>query len=408
MRERRRRPVAGRCRRRRHRRPGRGRRAAGVRPLVDGRWSSPARPRSDRGERCACRGGELDVRDLDAFEALAPTSAAGTGASTSSSTRRHRPRRRMETYAAEDGTTSSTATARAPTGCEVYRGTSSSARAASPRRDRRPAPVPEGGRAASSASERRGRGAARAGWRSIERGRCGRSRASPLCAAVAAHVVDPAEASLGGATSRRIRLTEPFRAAGAARSLRAGGARGARTPGTGRRYASRFGGVGRPLGATAWLTRGRLAPPVRWDAAAMGTADPAWRRLSALPLVIESYEFERLSAQMAYGFERVTTRIRLIGGGAEGLGEDVSPYRGRGRHAARDRAGAAAGRGVDARVVVRAARRARPVAGAAAVGHGDAGGATGPSSRRRSTSRSTRRAGRCTRWWGGSRAGCGS
>ncbi len=29
---------------------------------------------------------------------------------------------------------------------------------------------------------------------------------------------------------------------------------------------------------------------------------------------------------MAYGFERVTTRIRLIGGGAEGLGEDVSPY----------------------------------------------------------------------------------
>ena len=49
-------------------------------------------------------------------------------------------------------------------------------------------------------------------------------------------------------------------------------------------------------------------------------------RLSALPLVIESYELERLSAQMAYGFERVTTRIRLIGGGAEGLGEDVSPY----------------------------------------------------------------------------------
>ena len=60
----------------------------------------------------------------------------------------------------------------------------------------------------------------------------------------------------------------------------------------------------------------------------MGTADPAWERLSVLPLVIESYEFERLSAQMAYGFERVTTRIRLIGGGAEGLGEDVSPFEG--------------------------------------------------------------------------------
>ena len=51
-------------------------------------------------------------------------------------------------------------------------------------------------------------------------------------------------------------------------------------------------------------------------------------RLSALPLVIESYELDRLSARLAHGFERVTTRIRLIGGGAEGLGEDVSPYEG--------------------------------------------------------------------------------
>ncbi len=55
-------------------------------------------------------------------------------------------------------------------------------------------------------------------------------------------------------------------------------------------------------------------------------AGTIWERPSALPLVVESYELERLSAQMAYGFERVTTRIRLIGGGAEGLGEDVSPY----------------------------------------------------------------------------------
>jgi L-alanine-DL-glutamate epimerase-like enolase superfamily enzyme len=51
-----------------------------------------------------------------------------------------------------------------------------------------------------------------------------------------------------------------------------------------------------------------------------------WDRLSELPVVIESYELERLSTTMAYGFERVTTLIRLIGGGAEGLGEDVSPY----------------------------------------------------------------------------------
>jgi hypothetical protein len=52
----------------------------------------------------------------------------------------------------------------------------------------------------------------------------------------------------------------------------------------------------------------------------------AWDRLSALPVLIESYELERLSARLSYGFDRVTTRIRLLGGGAEGLGEDVSPF----------------------------------------------------------------------------------
>ena len=51
-----------------------------------------------------------------------------------------------------------------------------------------------------------------------------------------------------------------------------------------------------------------------------------WALLAELPLTIESYEFERLSRQFAYGHERVTTLIRLRGGGAEGLGEDVSPY----------------------------------------------------------------------------------
>ncbi len=43
-------------------------------------------------------------------------------------------------------------------------------------------------------------------------------------------------------------------------------------------------------------------------------------------MLVESYEVERLSALVAYGFERVTTRIRLLGGGVEGLSEDVSPY----------------------------------------------------------------------------------
>jgi hypothetical protein len=52
----------------------------------------------------------------------------------------------------------------------------------------------------------------------------------------------------------------------------------------------------------------------------------AWERLRDLPLNIESYEFERQSAIYAYGHERVTTLVRLRGGGAEGLGEDVSPY----------------------------------------------------------------------------------
>jgi hypothetical protein len=53
-----------------------------------------------------------------------------------------------------------------------------------------------------------------------------------------------------------------------------------------------------------------------------------WDRLATLPLQIESYEFERLSARLDNDFERVTTRIRLSGGGAEGLSEDVSPHDG--------------------------------------------------------------------------------
>jgi L-alanine-DL-glutamate epimerase-like enolase superfamily enzyme len=50
-----------------------------------------------------------------------------------------------------------------------------------------------------------------------------------------------------------------------------------------------------------------------------------WDRLSALPLAIEACEYERLSAPMSYGMQRVTTLVRLRGGGAEGLAEDVSP-----------------------------------------------------------------------------------
>ena len=51
-----------------------------------------------------------------------------------------------------------------------------------------------------------------------------------------------------------------------------------------------------------------------------------WELLRGLPLTIESVAYERQSATFAYGFERFTTLVRLSGGGAEGLGEDVSPY----------------------------------------------------------------------------------
>jgi hypothetical protein len=51
-----------------------------------------------------------------------------------------------------------------------------------------------------------------------------------------------------------------------------------------------------------------------------------WGLLADLPLTIESYELERLSALAAFDFKRITTQVRLIGGGADGLGEDVSPF----------------------------------------------------------------------------------
>src|SRR5437667_12195635 len=52
-----------------------------------------------------------------------------------------------------------------------------------------------------------------------------------------------------------------------------------------------------------------------------------WPRLAGLPLVVEACEYERLHAVLAYEFERITTQVRLVGAGAEGLGEDVSVFR---------------------------------------------------------------------------------
>ena len=49
-----------------------------------------------------------------------------------------------------------------------------------------------------------------------------------------------------------------------------------------------------------------------------------WPRLADLPLVVESCEYDGLHAVLANEFNRVTTHVRLIGAGAEGLGEDIS------------------------------------------------------------------------------------
>jgi hypothetical protein len=49
-----------------------------------------------------------------------------------------------------------------------------------------------------------------------------------------------------------------------------------------------------------------------------------WPRLADLPLVVESCEYDRLHAVLANEFNRVTTHVRLIGAGADGLGEDIS------------------------------------------------------------------------------------
>src|SRR5213080_1865667 len=52
-----------------------------------------------------------------------------------------------------------------------------------------------------------------------------------------------------------------------------------------------------------------------------------WPRLAGLPLVVEACEYERLHAVLAYEFERITTHVRLVGAGVDGLGEDISVFR---------------------------------------------------------------------------------
>jgi hypothetical protein len=51
-----------------------------------------------------------------------------------------------------------------------------------------------------------------------------------------------------------------------------------------------------------------------------------WPRLAELPLVIEDYELEALTAVMTGGLVRTTIQVRLQGAGHDGLGEDVSVF----------------------------------------------------------------------------------
>jgi hypothetical protein len=51
-----------------------------------------------------------------------------------------------------------------------------------------------------------------------------------------------------------------------------------------------------------------------------------WSRLAGLPLVVEGCEYDRLHTVLAYEFDRVTTHVRLVGAGTDGLGEDVSVF----------------------------------------------------------------------------------
>jgi L-alanine-DL-glutamate epimerase-like enolase superfamily enzyme len=66
--------------------------------------------------------------------------------------------------------------------------------------------------------------------------------------------------------------------------------------------------------------------------AAVSPASPSavgeslWPRLAELPLVVEACEYDRLHALLASDFDRITTQVRLIGAGAEGLGEDAAVF----------------------------------------------------------------------------------
>lgn len=53
-------------------------------------------------------------------------------------------------------------------------------------------------------------------------------------------------------------------------------------------------------------------------------AESLWKRIADLPLAVESFELERLEADVTRDFTRVTTLVRIAGRGEEGVGEDVT------------------------------------------------------------------------------------
>ncbi len=55
-----------------------------------------------------------------------------------------------------------------------------------------------------------------------------------------------------------------------------------------------------------------------------GERSEHWERLAGLPLQIDGFQLEGLSALVSSSFERKTTVIRMYGAGQEGLGEDVT------------------------------------------------------------------------------------
>ena len=58
----------------------------------------------------------------------------------------------------------------------------------------------------------------------------------------------------------------------------------------------------------------------RNEKVAMAHMESLWPRLAELPLVVEACEYDRLHAVLAHEFQRVTTHVRLVGAGADGLG----------------------------------------------------------------------------------------